>query len=256
MIQVQDLSKTFLVKGRGKPREGLTGNRFRALDGVSLSAGTGKIYGLLGPNGAGKTTMLRCISTLLKQDSGTIEVLGMSTLTQAKEVRGNIGFLTSDMKLAGSLSPRELLVFFGKLNHLNPGRIQSRIDELATYLGLGEFIDRSVEKLSTGQKQKTSIAVSLIHDPAVIMFDEPTNGLDILAAKTIVDFLHDCKSRGKTVVLSTHIMAEAEKLCDTVGIILKGQLVAQGSIPELCSHYGKDNLESVFYDLAQAKGML
>lgn len=256
MIQVQNLSKSFVVHARQKKGEPKPDKHFVALDSVSFRAETGKIYGLLGPNGAGKTTMLRCIATLLKQDAGTIEVLGLSTLNQAKEVRANIGFLTSDMKLAGSLSPRELLVFFGKLNHLGKVQIKNRIEELALYLGLEEFLDKSVEKLSTGQKQKTSIAVSLVHDPDVIMFDEPTNGLDILAAKTIVDFLLDCKNKGKTVVLSTHIMAEAEKLCDSIGILLKGQLVAQGTIKELCATYGRDSLEDVFYFLAQEKGLI
>jgi sodium transport system ATP-binding protein len=211
----------------------------------------GKIYGLLGPNGAGKTTTLRCISTLLKPDSGEIKVNDLDVRGEPRKVRDCIGFLTGDMKLSGNLSPRELLYFFGDLNGMDRKRTASRIGELADYLDMGPFLDKPVSKLSTGMTQKANIAVSLIHDPDVIMFDEPTSGLDILAAKTVVDFLNDFKQRGKTVMLSTHIMAEAEKLCDTIGILLNGKLVAEGSREELMKRFDKPNLEEVFFHLAQ-----
>jgi sodium transport system ATP-binding protein len=223
---------------------------------VSFTAQPGQIYGLLGPNGAGKTTTLRCIATLLKGDSGEIKVKGLDVQSQSREVRSTIGFLTSDMKMAGNLTPRELLEFFGSLNHMDEGAIALRIGELATYLDMKDCMDTAVEKCSTGQKQKTSIAVSLIHNPDVIIFDEPTNGLDILAAKTVVDFLKDYRAKGKTVILSTHIMSEAESLCDKIGIMLEGRIVAEGSVPELKAAWGQPDLGSVFFHIAREKGVI
>lgn len=241
MIQVEGLRKSFLVKRKQK----------EVLSGISFTAEPGKIYGLLGPNGAGKTTTLRVIATLLKANEGSVRVMGHDVSREAQVVRKKIGFLTGDMKLSGNLSPRELVTFFGKLNHIEAPLVEERLASISSYLDMDDFLDRQVEKLSTGMKQKTSIAVALIHDPEVIMFDEPTAGLDILAAKTVVDFLRDYRDRGKTVILCTHIMAEAEKLCDSVGIILGGKLAASGSQQELKDAYGKDNLEDVFFHLAE-----
>ena len=245
MIEVSSLVKEFKQKKQTT----------LAVSDVSLRVEPGKIYGLLGPNGAGKTTTLRCIATLLKPSSGTITVDGYDVTRHPRAVRDTIGFLTGDMKLSGNLSPRELLVFFGDLNHLDRSITQERIEWLAGYLDMNEFMDRPVAKLSTGMTQKATIAVSLVHDPDVIMFDEPTAGLDILAAKTVVDFLNDSKERGRTVMLSTHIMSEAEKLCDTIGILLNGELVAEGTKEELMERYGKKNLEEVFFSLAKEKGV-
>lgn len=245
MIEVSSLVKEFKQKKQTTV----------AVSDVSLRVEPGKIYGLLGPNGAGKTTTLRCIATLLKPSSGTITVDGYDVTRNPRAVRDTIGFLTGDMKLSGNLSPRELLVFFGDLNHLDRSTTHERIEWLAGYLDMNEFMDRPVAKLSTGMTQKATIAVSLVHDPDVIMFDEPTSGLDILAAKTVVDFLNDSKERGRTVMLSTHIMSEAEKLCDTIGILLNGELVAEGAKEELMERYGKKNLEEVFFSLAKEKGV-
>lgn len=244
MILVEGLHKSFMVKKKKK----------EVLSGISFTAEPGKIYGLLGPNGAGKTTTLRIIATLLRADQGSVQVNGLDTVKEPRKVRDCIGFLTSDMKLTGNLSPRELVSFFGKLNHLEQALIDERLDKIAGYLSMKDFLDKPVEKLSTGMKQKASIAVSLIHDPDVIMFDEPTNGLDILAAKTVVDFLRDYRAQGKTVIVSTHIMSEAEKLCDTVGIILGGRLTATGTQDELKQTYGKESLEDVFFHLAGENG--
>jgi sodium transport system ATP-binding protein len=244
VIEVQSLTKEFKAKK----------TTTLAVDSVTFRAEPGKIYGLLGPNGAGKTTTLRCIATLLRPTSGKALVDGMDVTEHPREVRDKIGFLTGDMKLSGNLSPRELLRFFGNLNHLSSETIQERTTWLADYLGMNDFLDRPVSKLSTGMTQKATIAVSLIHDPNIIMFDEPTSGLDILAAKTVVDFLNDSKEKGKTVILSTHIMSEAEKLCDIIGILLNGELVAEGSQQELIDRYQKPNLEEVFFALAEEKG--
>lgn len=244
MIEVRSLRKEFATKRTTTV----------AVDDVSFTARPGRIYGLLGPNGAGKTTTLRTIATLLQPTTGTITVDGLDVTRRPRDVRDRIGFLTGDMKLSGNLSPRELLSFFGELNHMNPDLIRERTQWLASYLVMEDFLDRPVAKLSTGMTQKATIAVSLVHDPDVIMFDEPTAGLDILAAKTVVDFLHDSKEKGKTVVLSTHIMAEAEKLCDTIGVLLHGRLVAEGARQELVERYGQPNLEEVFFALARDHG--
>jgi len=246
MIEVQSLTKEFDAKGK----------KTIAVKSISFKAEPGRIYGLLGPNGAGKTTTLRCIATLLRPTAGRATVEGMDVTEKPREVRDRIGFLTGDMKLSGNLSPRELLRFFGQLNHLDQKTISERTAWLSGYLGMDEFLDRSVAKLSTGMTQKATIAVSLIHDPNIIMFDEPTSGLDILAAKTVVDFLNDSKKKGKTVILSTHIMSEAEKLCDTIGILLNGELVAEGSQEELIERYQKPNLEEVFFSLAKERGAI
>jgi len=247
MVIIEGLDKGFaLKKNKG---------RIEALRGVSLRAEPGRVYGLLGPNGAGKTTLLRCVATLRAPDRGTIAVDGLSTLTDAQTVRARVGLLTSDMKLSGNLTPRDLLRFFGELNHLTAPLIKRRIDELTAELGLAPFLDQAVEKCSTGQKQRASLAVSLVHDPDVILFDEPTNGLDLFAAKAVVDFLRDFRARGKTILLSTHILSEAEALCDTVGILLEGRLVAEGSVAQLKVRTGTDTLEQAFFALATQEGV-
>ncbi len=245
MVILHEIEKSF----RGKK-----GTRKTVLRRVSLEAHPGQIYGLLGPNGAGKTTALRCVATLLKPDAGTVTVLGLNAAHQGKEVRARVGLLTSDMKLSGNLTPRELLVFFGELNHLTKSVILARIEELSAYLGLAEFLDLAIEKCSTGQKQRAALAVSLVHDPEVILFDEPTNGLDLFAAKTVVDFLRDFKARGKTILLSTHVMSEAELLCDRIGILLDGTLVAEGTLAELLAQTGTTTLDAAFFALAKEKG--
>lgn len=246
MIEVQGLYKSFKNKRK----------KVEVLKDISFKAEPGKIFGLLGPNGAGKTTTLRTIATLLKPDKGTITVDGLDVQKQPRKVRDKIGFLTSDMKLSGNLSPRELLKFFGELNHLDSNKIKARTEELAEYLDMNSYLDKPIVKLSTGMKQKASLAVSLIHDPEIIIFDEPTNGLDILASKVVVDFIYDSKKSGKTVVLSTHIMSEAEKLCDDIGIILEGQLEEQGNMKNIMGKYNTDKLEDVFFNIASKKGVI
>ena len=244
MVAVSNVRKTFTTRRK----------TVVAVDNVSFTAEPGMIYGLLGPNGAGKTTMLRCIATLLTPDRGSISVDGLNASSNAREIRDRVGFLTGDMKLSGNLTPRELLRFFGELNHMELDTIRQRVQHLSGYLAMDEFLDRPMAKLSSGMKQKTAIAVSLIHDPQIIIFDEPTAGLDLLAAKTVADFLHDFRERGRTVLLSTHIMSEAEKLCDTIGILLDGALVAEGSKAQLTERYGKPSLEEVFFSLALERG--
>ncbi|MDN5342196.1 ABC transporter ATP-binding protein [Oceanotoga sp. DSM 15011] len=247
MVEVNGIYKSFKSKKSKK---------IEVLKDISFEAKPGEIYGLLGPNGAGKTTSLRCIATLLKPDKGSISVNGYDTLKKSNKVRSIIGLLTSDMKLSGNLSPRELMQFFGELNHLDDSYIKTQIEKLSEYLGMNDFLDKPVQKLSTGMKQKASIAVSILHDPDVIIFDEPTNGLDILASKIVVDFLFDFKKKGKTIILSTHIMSEAEKLCDKIGIIMNGSLVENGTFDDILSKYDEERLEEVFYKLAVERGLL
>jgi sodium transport system ATP-binding protein len=244
VIEVTDLHKAYERRKR----------RVEALRGISFTVPPGSIYALIGPNGAGKTTALRTIATLLRPDSGSVAVNGKDTVREARAVRDAIGFLTSDMKLSGNLTPNELLRFFGELNHLEEKRIQERIRLLRDYLQMGDFLDRPVAKLSTGQKQKAAIAVSIIHDPDVIIFDEPTAGLDILASKIVVDFLKDSRDKGKTVVLSTHVVQEAERLCDSLGILVAGQILAQGTREQIISQHGASSIEDVFFALYRENG--
>jgi sodium transport system ATP-binding protein len=246
MVEVKNLHKSFKVKKERK----------EVLKGLSFTAPPGKIYGLLGPNGAGKTTTLRTIATLLKPDKGDVWVDGLDVQKEPRKVRDRIGFLTSDMKLSGNLSIRELLAFFGELNHLTKAVIEEKTEELVSYLEMGEYLTKPVAKLSTGEKQKAGIAVSLIHDPDIIIFDEPTAGLDILASKIVVDFLDDSKKKGKTVILSTHFLTEAERLCDQIGILLVGELVENGPLDEILARQGKESLEEVFFSIAGNKGVM
>ncbi len=247
MIVVKGLSKSF--KARKK-------RVIKAVDGVSFEAKPGEIFGLLGPNGAGKTTTLRMIATLLKPDVGTITVHGFKTVSESKEVRKRIGFLTSDMKLSGNLSPKELIFFFGRLNHVPKATVEERMGKLEKYLKMEDFVDKPVNKLSTGMKQKTAIAVSLIHDPQVIIFDEPTTGLDIIAGRVVVNFLRDFRKQGKTIVISTHVMSEAEKLCDRVGIIFEGRIVEKDGVGELKKRFNAQNLEDAFFEIAKREGVI
>jgi len=237
MIEARHLTKTFKDKKRGV---------IRAVDDVSFTCQPGRIYGLLGANGAGKTTTLRLLATLLQPTSGTAMVAGHDITTDAQQVRAHVGFLAASTALYGRLTAREMITYFGRLNGMEPAAIRARLKVLAAELDMHEFLDRRCEKFSTGMKQKTSIARTLIHDPAVMIFDEPTLGLDVMTARTIVRFVRDCRDRGKTVIYSTHVMSEVEKLCDLVGIIHGGRLVAEGTLPELQARFGERDLEEIF----------
>lgn len=240
MIEVRELRKTFRDKKRGD---------IHAVDGVSLRAEPGQIYGLLGANGAGKTTLLRVLATLLIPTSGTALVGGNDVVKDAQKVRANVGFLAESTALYGRLTAREMIAYFGELNGMSYGAIKQRIEELAEQLDMHEFLDRRCEKFSTGMKQKTSIARTLIHDPDVMIFDEPTLGLDVMTSRSIVRFVRECKARGKTVIYSTHMMNEVEKLCDMVGIIHDGRLLAEGSLEDLKANHGEQDLEEIFVKL-------
>ena len=237
MIEARNLTKTFRDKKRGE---------IHAADDVSFTVRPGQIYGLLGANGAGKTTTLRVLATLLRPSSGTATIAGFDVVTQPREVRASVGFLATSTALYGRLTARETLAYFGQLNGIPDDIIRARTQRIADELGMHEFLDRRCDKFSTGMKQKTSIARTLIHDPPVMMFDEPTVGLDIMAARTIVRFVRECRDRGKTVIYSTHIMSEVEKLCDVIGIIHGGRLLAEGTLDSLRERYRERDMEEIF----------
>lgn len=239
MIEVEALGKTY----KGKRRSTVT-----ALEGVSFECAPGEVFGLLGPNGAGKTTCLRILSTALRPTSGRARVMGHDILREAEAVRRKIGFLSSNTGLYGRLSAREVLAYFGKLFGMSDEAVRERTAALAETFGMQEFLDRNCDALSTGMRQKVNIARTVIHSPPVMVFDEPTAGLDVLTSRTIVQFIKACREEGRTVIFSTHIMSEVEKLCDRVGIVHQGHLHFCGQTGELRERYGHD-LDEAFVRL-------
>jgi sodium transport system ATP-binding protein len=237
MIEARLLSKVFRDRKRGL---------IHGADEVSFRVEPGKIYGLLGANGAGKTTTLRLLATLLKPTSGTAIVAGHDVVADPGRVRANVGFLAASTALYGRLTSREMITYFGRLNGLGEPAIRARVSLLAAQLDMGEFLDRRCDKLSTGMKQKTSIARMLVHDPQVMIFDEPTLGLDVMTTRAVLRFVRECRARGKTVIYSTHVMSEAEKLCDVIGVIHAGRLRAEGTLAELRARTGETDLEEAF----------
>lgn len=237
MIEATQISKVFKDKKRGV---------VKAVDSISFRCEPGKIYGLLGANGAGKTTTLRMLATILQPSSGTALVAGFDVIREPEKVRANVGFLSTATALYGRLTSREMVEYFGRLNGMEGERLRKAVDALFHALDMESFEDRRCEKLSTGMKQKVSIARTLVHDPPVMIFDEPTVGLDVMTARSIVSFIRQCRERGKTVIFSTHVMSEAEKLCDRIGIIHNGKLLAEGTLEELRRSSGKSDLEDIF----------
>jgi sodium transport system ATP-binding protein len=244
MIEALHLTKTFRDKQRGE---------VRAADDISFRVSPGQIYGLLGANGAGKTTTLRLLATLLKPTGGSATVAGCDVAREPEKVRAQVGFLAASTALYGRLTAREMIAYFGKLNGLPDAEIRARTKRIADELDMHEFLDRRCDKFSTGMKQKTSIARTLIHDPAVMIFDEPTLGLDVMTARAIVKFVRECRNRGKTVIYSTHVMSEVEKLCDTIGIIHGGKLMAEGTLAGLRATYGEQDMEEIFVKIVGAE---
>jgi sodium transport system ATP-binding protein len=237
MIVAENLGKEFRDKDRGV---------IRAVGNLSFSCHPGQVYGLLGANGAGKTTALRILATILAPTSGTARVAGYDIRQEPEKARQNLGFLSTATALYGRLTALEMVEYFGRLHGLDQAGARRRTLALFERLAIDAFRDRRCEDLSTGIKQRVSIARTLVHDPPVMIFDEPTSGLDVISARTIVDFIRECRDGGKTVVFSTHVMSEAEKLCDTIGIIHDGRLLAEGSLQELRARYGHAGLEEIF----------
>jgi sodium transport system ATP-binding protein len=223
----------------------------KVLRGISFEAQPGEIFGLLGPNGAGKTTTLRIISTLLSPESGTVEVVGFDTRKAPEEVRRRIGVVTADIGVYPRLSARENIVYFARLSEVREVDLKRRVDAVIERLDIGSFADQRAESLSSGQKQKVAIARAIVHDPQVLMFDEPTSNLDVLASREVREFMVESRGRGKCVIFSTHVMHDAERLCDRITILHEGQVVASGTTAEVRGH--EPELEDAFLDLVGAK---
>ena len=250
-IIVRDLCKTYQLSKKQQRLEKTSETQKVALKNLSFAANHGEVFGLLGPNGAGKTTTLRILSTLIRADSGTASVEGFDVQCDSEEVRRRIGFLTSELKLEEFFTPNYLFDYFGKLYGIEAGTLAKRKRTLFEKFGIDKYAEVKVGELSSGMKQKVSLVVSIVHDPDIIIFDEPTNGLDIIAARDVTDILMGRKAEGKTILLSTHIFELAEKLCDRVGIIMDGQMVACGTLAELT---GGRTLEERFFELYGERG--
>ena len=246
ILKVDGLSKTFTLSRKQQKIERTTSKRKVAVDNLSFSAYRGEIFGLLGPNGAGKTTTLRMLSTLIRPDSGDAILDGCSVVSQPEEVRAKIGFLTSELKLEDFFTPNYLFDFFSQLHGVEETEKEKRKKEMFERFGIDKFAEMKVANLSTGMKQKLSLVISLVHNPEIIIFDEPTNGLDVLTARTVTDYLQELRSEGKTIILSTHIFSLVERLCDRVGIIIDGRLTACGSLDEVCNGL---SIEDRFFEM-------
>lgn len=253
VVRASGLKKSFSLSRKQQKIERTRETKKIAVNGLSFSARKGEIYGLLGPNGAGKTTTLRMISTLIKPDGGDALVCGHSIVKEPEKVRDKIGFMTSELKLEGFFTPDYLFDFFGAMHGVEKSVLQERKKTLFERFGIDKFAQVRVKDLSTGMLQKVSLVVSIVHDPEVVIFDEPTNGLDILTAKVVTDFLGELKAMKKSILLSTHIFSLVEKLCDRVGIVIDGKMALEGTLKEVC---GEETLEDKFFSLyREAKGV-
>jgi sodium transport system ATP-binding protein len=240
MIEVSNLRKSFRDLRRGL---------VHAVDGVSFEARPGEVFGLLGPNGAGKTTTMRILCTVLQPSGGTARISGYDVATQPNLVRQHIGFLSANTAIYDRMSAWELVDYFGRLYGMNEEHLQQRMEEVFTSLQMNEFRDTLGARMSTGMRQKVSIARAIIHDPPVLIFDEPTNGLDVLVARSVLDNIKRLRDLGKCVLFSTHILREVERLCDRVAIVSRGRVQASGTVAELRERYGQQDLEELFFQL-------
>jgi sodium transport system ATP-binding protein len=240
MIQVEDLRKSFRDLRRGL---------VHAVDGVSFEARQGEIFGLLGPNGAGKTTTMRILCTVLRPTGGTARVAGYDVLTQAAQVRQHIGFMSANTAIYDRMSAWEMVSYFGRLYGMTEECLRERLETVFAALHMNDFRDLLGAKMSTGMRQKVSIARAIIHDPPVLVFDEPTAGLDVLVARAVLQSIEKLRALGKCILFSTHIMREVERLCDRVAIVSKGRVQACGTLDELRRRYGQNDVEELFFSL-------
>ncbi len=240
MILAHELTKDFPDLKQG---------RVRALDGVSFEIPPGEIFGLLGPNGAGKTTCLRILSTVLEPTSGIARVADFDVTEYPADVRSRIGFMSNNTGIYDRMTSFEMVQYFGRLYGMEEDVLQARIDEIFDRLQMNEIRDRLGSKLSTGNKQKVSIARTIVHDPPVMIFDEPTSGLDVLVARSVLETIDSLRDQGKCIVFSTHIMREVEKLCDRLAIVHRGEILAIGTIEELIDRYEQPDVEELFFEL-------
>lgn len=240
MIHVSQLTKTYVDLRRGN---------FVAVDHVSFEVGPGEIFGLLGANGAGKTTVLRILSTVLKPTSGSVTIRGFDVQHQAAQVRAQIGFVSNNTAIYDRMTAQEMVEFFGRLHGMSTEAVRARIATLFKQLRMEDFGDCPGAKMSTGMKQKVSIARALVHDPPVLVFDEPTLGLDVMVARNLLSVVRELKDAGKCIVFSTHIMSEVERLCDRIAIMHRGRILDMGTLEQLQTHHQQSDLEELFFDL-------
>ena len=242
MLKVSGLSRVFYDPNRGE---------FFAVNDISFEARAGEVFGLLGPNGAGKTTTLRMVAAILKPTSGSITLNDEPLTTSSQEVRKQIGFLSASTGLYERLTPREILTYFARLAKYPKDRVAARVKEIIDSFKMNDYADTRCEKLSTGMLQRVSIARASIHDPLLLILDEPTSGLDVVAKQSIHEFIIKCRSQDKVIVFSTHLMNEAEKLCDRIGVLHKGKLFAVGTLEELRKKTGQHYLEDIFLSIVK-----
>lgn len=256
MISVKNVTKEFKLskkqqKEYGKEHRGI--NKIKAVDNISFECQSGRIYGLIGPNGAGKTTILRMIATMLKPTSGTIEVAEFDTVKESQKVRQNIGFMTGQTALYDRLTPNEMVKYIADLNGMNKQQFKIAKEKIFKTLQMNDFANRRIGKLSSGMRQKTSIARTIITNTPVLVFDEPTEGLDIMTSRAIIDLIRSAKSDGKTVVFSTHRMDEVKLLCDDIGIIHNGKMYFNGKLSEFEKQMTQASFEDEFVYLVGGK---
>ena len=242
MIIARDLKKAYADLRRGE---------FVALGGVNFEAHPGQIYGLLGPNGAGKTTALRILSTVLKPTAGTATVNGYDVVTQATRVRHSIGFMSANTAVYDRMTAWEMVEYFGRLFGMEETALHDRMEALFDKLQMQEIRDLLGAKMSTGMKQKVSIARAIVHDPPVLIFDEATSGLDVLVARALLQTVAELRDQGKCIIFSTHIMREAERLCDRIAIMHRGHILAEGTLDDILEQHEEPDLEELFFQLIQ-----
>lgn len=246
MIKVENLYKEFTLNAKQRKELATTEKKAVAVQDISFECRPGRIYSLLGPNGAGKTTTLRMISTIFQPTSGSIEIAGVDAVKNPQEARRKIGFLTGSAGLYGRLTPNELIKYFSDLYGIDNHTFESRKKRLFDLLDMHDFANKRIAKLSTGMKQKVSITRTMIHDPEIVVFDEPTSGLDVITSENIIRLIRDCKSEGKTVIFSSHIMSEVDLLSDDIGIIHKGKMLFDGTKEEFIQNKQEDSLTGEF----------
>jgi sodium transport system ATP-binding protein len=240
VIETRSLTKVFRSRKTGE---------VTAVDKLNMRCDSGQIYALLGPNGAGKTTTLRILATLMDPTSGEATIDSFSVRHQKKEIRARIGVVSYETGVYERMTPREIGRYFGRLNNMGEDDIEKNLEYISRLLRMEEFADRRTDDFSTGMRQKTVLMRALVTAPQVLLLDEPTSGLDLLTAKSVVDYIRLLKNEGKTVLFSTHVLWEAEKLADRIGIIDHGHLVSEGTLDELRDHTGKADLEDIFFSL-------
>jgi sodium transport system ATP-binding protein len=244
-VVVKQLAKTFYDEARGE---------VHAVQGIDFECHAGEIFGLLGANGAGKTTTLRMLSTILTPTSGSASILGHDVATEGEEVRKNLGFYSASTALYPRLTAKETIEFFARINQYPSENVERRVDYLIERFGISKYSNARIDKLSSGMKQKVSIARTVAHDPPLLIFDEPTVGLDVLNALEMQDVIREFRSQGKTILFSTHIMSEAEKLCDRIAIIHGGRILACGTLDDLRQATSAHYLEDIFVHYVKGQG--